>query len=161
MPQKLIIDGYNVAFADERLRRMAIKDRSAARARFIEMLVAYVQQRLLHITLVFDGRGTMVDSDTLVPGKLQVVYSADNQTADDVIVSTIRRSGTPRAYIVVSSDNAVRTEARALGCEVLKAGRFLERLAAEPDRRDRRESKTRDLGDTDYWLERFERDSEE
>jgi len=160
--QKLIIDGYNVIFTGEGLRRMAIKDRRSARDRLVEMLGDYLHNKRIQATVVFDGRGGIVDAESVLPGKLQVLYSTDRQTADDLIIVTIKGSGNPRSFIVVSSDGAVRTEARALGCEVIGSKNFLERLTQERDSADKEPtSPIEDFGDTNYWLERFGQDPDD
>jgi predicted RNA-binding protein with PIN domain len=157
--QKLIIDGYNVVYTDNRLRRTACKDLERARQHLIDMLSAYVGERRIQATVVFDGRGGIVEAASVVPGRLQVMYSADNQTADDLILATIRQSGNPRAYIVVSSDMAhIGRPAKALGCEVIGSKRFLDRITETTDRASHRRSREarRELGDTDYWLKQFD-----
>jgi predicted RNA-binding protein with PIN domain len=156
--QKLIVDGYNVIYTDDRLRRTAIKDRQRAREQLIGLLGDYLSNRDIQATVVFDGRGGIVDAESIVPGKLQVMFSARNQTADDLILSTIRESGNARAYIVVTSDMAhIGRPAREMGCEVIGSKRFLARLiSGEHQGRDRHRSQCADdYGDTDYWLERF------
>ena len=61
MSQRIIIDGYNVIYTDDRLRRKACKDLEGARAELLEMLKGYVRHRRLQVTVVFDGRGGVVD----------------------------------------------------------------------------------------------------
>lgn len=162
--QKLIIDGYNVVFTDEVLRRVAIKDRRSAREQLVERVREYVTNRRIETTIVFDGRGRVVDHDSIIPGRLQVLYSAEGQRADDLIIDTVKTSGSARAYLVVSSDAGhVARPAKELGCQVLGSKRFLDRLASA--RKDpvapNASAPDEDLGDTDYWLERFEEESEE
>jgi len=156
--QKLIIDGYNVVFTDDALRRIAITDRRSARAQLIDRVKAYLTLRRIQTTIVFDGRGRMVDHETIIPGRLQVVYSAEGQTADDFIIETVKASQVASAYLVVSSDAGhVARPARALGCQVMGSKAFLERLASAQgkDAPPPTASTETDLGDTDYWLERF------
>ena len=161
--QKLIIDGYNVIYTDDDLRRTACKHLQTARERLIDLLKGYVNDRRVQVTVVFDGRGGMADAESILPGSLQVVFSAAGQTADELILSAIRRSGNPRAYVVVSSDMAdIGRAARELGCEVMGSKRFLDRLTGRGRReaRDMRGPAEGDFGETDYWLKEFKPDAD-
>jgi predicted RNA-binding protein with PIN domain len=156
--QKLIIDGYNLIHADEGLRRTACKDLQGAREKLIELLKQYLKGRRVQITVVFDGHGGLANAESVVPGKLQALFSAGEETADELIIATVRRSSSPRSFVVVSSDMAhIGRTARSMGCEVIGSKRFLDRLVAGESRTgDGGRTKTRgDLGDTDYWLKRF------
>lgn len=156
--QRIIIDGYNVVYTDDRLRRLACRDLEAAREALIERLEGYLRGRRLRVTLVFDGRGTIVDAETVLPGKLEVVFSAGAETADELILATLNDSQNPRAYIVVTSDMAdIGRAAEKLGCEVVGSKRFLDRIAragGQAAREDPHEPE-RDYGDADYWLRKF------
>lgn len=161
--QKVIIDGYNLIYTDEGLRRTACKDLQGARDKLIGLLKQYMEGRRVQITVVFDGRGGLANAEAVVPGKLQMLFSAGNETADEVIIATIRRSPSPRSFVVVSSDMAhIGRTARGLGCEVIGSKRFLDRLTASesPTGGGGRSATRRDLGDTDYWLKRFSEEGE-
>jgi predicted RNA-binding protein with PIN domain len=158
MSQKIIIDGYNVIYTDDHLRRIACRDIERARRVFLDSIVSYAKSKRIQITVVFDGRGALADGEVIVPGKLQVVYSARGETADDLIIATLKRSRTPQAYLVVTSDRThIVPVARGFGCQVLGSRRFLERL--RPDKTISRgdEGEKPDPGgeDTDFWLEEF------
>ena len=158
MTQKIIIDGYNVIYTDDRLRKIACRDIERARGEFLKALTAYVGAKRIQATVVFDGRGALADTDAVIPGTLQVVYSPQGQTADDLIIATLKRSGNPQAYLVVSSDRAhIVPVVRGLGCEVLGSRRFLERLTRDDTRtiNDEDEKPEPLDDDTDYWLDEF------
>ena len=166
MSQKLIIDGYNVIHTDEKLRRTACRDLQRARNGLVDRLERYLRGRQLQITLVFDGRGGITEAETVVAGKLQVVYSAGSQTADEVIVSTLQSSDNPAAYVVVTSDMAdIGNTARGLGCEVVGSKRFLERIRSATGEKvrevDDNGDPVRGMGDTNYWLDKFTGDAED
>jgi predicted RNA-binding protein with PIN domain len=158
--QRIIIDGYNVVYTDESLRRTACKDLERARGRLIEKLERYVADKKLSITVVFDGRGGMTDAESIVPGKLQVVFSRGHETADEFIVAALRNSPNPRAHIVVTSDMAdIGRTARSLGAEVMGSKRFLARLEETPAQDTVADSEKPDpkAADTDFWMKRFSR----
>ncbi len=158
-PQKIVVDGYNVIYADDSLRRHALRDMQRARREFLDRIKTYLMGKQIQVTVVFDGRGGMVDSETIVPGKLQVIYSARDETADDLIISMVSRSGNPQAYLVATSDKAhIRPAVSRLGCEVIGAMGFLKRISqggpAKGEKRVR-EKPEADGADTDYWLSEF------
>ena len=130
--QKIIVDGYNVIHADAALRRRLARSMEAAREWLCSNASApYMSSRRdVQVTIVFDGAGGMVDAEALVPGRLQVLYSASGQSADDLIVDTLHAHPNPRQYIVVTSDMAdIGRSVRAIGATVMSSAEFLDRLA--------------------------------
>jgi predicted RNA-binding protein with PIN domain len=163
--QKIVVDGYNVIFTDDTLRNVAIRDRERARRDLLSRIGSYLAGRELWVTVVFDGKGCMVDEETIVPGKLQAVYSASHQTADELIIAMVAGSEAPTSYIVVTSDKAhIRPAVSEMGCRVIGSKTFLERLRGKAPSKPRGEDedKRHVLGevDVDYWLDVFEGGSE-
>jgi len=158
MSQRIIIDGYNVIYTDDRLRRKACKDLEGARAELLEMLKGYVRHRRLQVTVVFDGRGGVVEAESIVADKLQVMFSPASQTADEVIVSTVIESANPRSYIVVTSDQAdIGSKVRQAGSKVVGSKSFLGQMEGGHTEVGPKSSGANeaDYGDTDYWLDKF------
>jgi predicted RNA-binding protein with PIN domain len=163
--QKIVVDGYNVIYADDALRSIALKDMERARREFLSRIAGYLVDKELRVTVVFDGRGGLTDAEAIVPGKLQAIYSARHQSADDLIVSMVTTSGNPRSYIVVTSDRAhIRPAVAESGCRVIGSKAFLERLSGKAGSSSKGQEEDKPHpgeGDMDYWLDRFEHDSEE
>jgi predicted RNA-binding protein with PIN domain len=162
--QKIIIDGYNLIHADPGLRRTAARAMDEARRSLLERVRAYLSERRVQVTVVFDGAGGLVDAEALVPGRLQVLYSAGGQTADEVIVETLESHPNPRQYIVVTSDMAdIGRRVRAIGAVVMPSSEFLGRMAGpgtagrdEGVAGGHRSEKPDPAGeDIDYWLRQF------
>lgn len=165
-PQRIIIDGYNVIYTDDGLRRIACRDLERARDGLVDRLRSYAAGRRIRLTLVFDGRGGLTDAEILIPGKLQVLFSDAGRTADDVIVDMVSHSGNPRQFVVVTSDAEIGGHLRPLGCDVIGSKRFLDRIAAggaareEAGGAETEDEHAPDVGDTDYWLGRFADDAD-
>lgn len=171
--QKIVVDGYNVIYADDTLRKIALRDMKKARRGFLARIEAYVRDKSLHVTVVFDGKGGLTDSETVIPGKLQVIYSAGRETADDVIVSMVAGSENPRSYLVVSSDRThIRPAVAALGCRSIGAMAFLDRISGRagsaasgggvPGGEAGGDEKPQPgSDDRDYWLDLFDGGREE
>jgi predicted RNA-binding protein with PIN domain len=157
-PQKIIIDGYNVIHADTRLSRLAGTDLNLARDELLGRLKKYLKSKSLHVTVVFDGRGGLTDTDAVLPEKLQVLYSAGGHTADNLILEVLRESRNPREFIVVSSDQAdIGREAGAMGAQVITSAGFLERIShsRRPESNEPYEKPHPSQEDVEYWLDRF------
>jgi predicted RNA-binding protein with PIN domain len=161
--QQIIVDGYNVIYADDALRKVALGDMERARRDFVSRIEAYVADKSLRVTVVFDGKGGLTDAETIVPGKLQVIFTPRHETADDVIVSMVKNSENPRSHLVVSSDRMhIRPAVSELGCRAIGAKAFLERISEKAASTTREEEKKPQpaADDIDFWLRRFE-DGEE
>lgn len=159
--QRIIIDGYNVVHADPQLSRMAAKDLERAREKLLDRLRSYVASRHTRVSVVFDGKGMLADAAAVLPGKLQVLFSPEGQSADELILSTLERSRHPKSYIVVTSDMAdIGRAARRLGCQVVSSDEFLKRLSEAETAPERSQTSgdasTVNPDSTEYWLRKFE-----
>lgn len=110
----IIIDGYNYL---HRVRATSMQNGSnldMLRRSLLEKLVYYKRQKHAKITVVFDAyRGFSTSRQSENYKGIDVVYSKEHETADDVIIGWIRekRAG----IVVVSSDRAIIDEAKQHG----------------------------------------------
>jgi len=160
--QKILIDGYNVIHADEQLKKTAARQLEKARGALIEMIRAYAGRKKMQVTLVFDGAGGLTDTESIVPGKFQVLFSSRGQTADDLILKALRDSKNPREYIVVTSDMTdIGHSARGMGAKVLGSLEFLKRIKSGYKTRGAQDSgagegrQGPDADELDYWMDKF------
>ena len=157
--QRIIVDGYNVIHADPQLKQAARSSLEGARDALIGRIKAYMIGRKLQITVVFDGAGGLTDMETVIPGKLQIIYGTTRQNADQLIIDTLQSSDNPRQFIVVTSDRAdIGRAAGQMGAEVIDSPGFLDRI--EPKRQSSSQTDDEDV-DVDYWLDRFSKRQEE
>jgi predicted RNA-binding protein with PIN domain len=160
--QKIIIDGYNLIHADPALRRLAARGMEEARVGLLERLRLYLEAKRVQITVVFDGAGGMIDADPVIPGRLQVLYSAGGQTADEVIRTVLHGHPNPRQYIVITSDMAdIGRSVGAVGATVMGSAEFLQRLSAlgtdgaAPPTEATGEKPDPSEPDVEFWLRKF------
>jgi predicted RNA-binding protein with PIN domain len=156
--QKILLDGYNVVYADSDLTRYAEKDLKRSRLELLERLKLYLQNKAVRMTVVFDGQGGMTDVEIILPSKLQVMYSTFGQTADELIMTSLRTAANPREYIVITSDAAdIGRAARSLGAKVVSSEEFLQLIAQNhavlKQEEDEKPAPTDE--DTEYWLRVF------
>jgi predicted RNA-binding protein with PIN domain len=157
--QKIIVDGYNVIHADASLKRAVAGGMEVAREALLARLREYLASKAVQITVVFDGAGGLVDAEAPVPGRLQVLYTAAGQSADELIVETLQLHANPRQFIVVTSDMSdIGRAAGAVGATVMSSPEFLDRLSARPAAAEPHagsEKPRPSEEDVGYWLERF------
>jgi predicted RNA-binding protein with PIN domain len=125
----IVIDGYNYI---NRINSSSVQKGASMdllRRDFLERCARYKKIRSARITVVFDAW------DTPAPGRhsenvkgIEVVYSRQGETADDVIIGWIRKR--PAGLIVVSSDRAIIDEAKARGVAFLTPVKLAEMMTA-------------------------------
>ena len=105
----MIVDGYNVLFANADLEAMAKIDIGNARQRLIETLGNYAAFKNTELVLVFDGYKAKGN-----PGEkshwegVQIVYTKEGQTCDAYIEAMAVRIGGNYSVRVVTSDALVQ-----------------------------------------------------
>ncbi|MBP1747966.1 MAG: hypothetical protein H6Q52_505 [Deltaproteobacteria bacterium] len=123
----IVIDGYNYI---HRINGSAVAvgaSMDLLRRDFLEKCARYKKIRSARITVVFDAY------DSFSAGRhsenyrgIDVIYSKEDETADDVIIGWIRKR--PASLIVVSSDRAIIDEAKSRGVSFLTPVKFAEML---------------------------------
>lgn len=114
--QYIIVDGYNLIFAHEELKRLAMDKLDLARVRLMDMLASYCGYTKAELVLVFDGFRTPDN-----PGSrseyhnIHVAYTATGETADAYIERIAAQIGRNFAVRVVTSDNLIRLSALRSG----------------------------------------------
>ena len=137
----LLVDGYNVIFAWDDLKRLAEQDVSAARAALTELLVNYQSVRGCRVILVFDAykvKGNPGSMETV--GGVCVVYTRQAQTADAYIEEATYvlqkehevRVATSDALeqLIILGHGALRVSARAFRQELDETLHEIDRLLA-------------------------------
>jgi hypothetical protein len=114
----LIIDGYNYINRIRTSPAGAGSSLDMLRRSFLDRLVQYKKLKSIKLTVVFDAY------NSLSPGRqrenykgIDVVYSGEKETADDVIIGWIREK--KAGIIAVSSDRAIIDEAKRHGVAFL------------------------------------------
>ena len=108
-PEYLLVDGYNIIFAWEDLKQLAMENLDTARTQLIQMLVNYQGIRQCSLILVFDaykvkgGRGSVEQV-----GGISVVYTKEAETADMYIERVTHEIGKGKKVRVATSDGLVQ-----------------------------------------------------
>ena len=126
MSQHVIIDGNNLLHAMHAHAPIP----HVGRETLVRVIERWGRGHDGRITLVFDGptpRGGL--SGQMKSKRLRVRFSAP-ASADDVIVGMVHQATRPAEIRVVTSDNAIRHEARARKCLHSSAKEFVEELVS-------------------------------
>ena len=128
-PDMIIIDGYNIIFADEYLKDLFARDGGSARDQLVDMLGNYAGYTGSEVTVVFDAYNVPL-SEVREEDRngVKVVFTAENEPADIRMGVMAAAAGDRRVY-VVSSDSLVQTDAMTHGALRISSREFLAELA--------------------------------
>ncbi|MBP3323411.1 MAG: NYN domain-containing protein [Clostridia bacterium] len=104
-PEYLLVDGYNIIFAWERLKKLSESDIEAARDKLISILSNYSGYKKNKVILVFDAykvKGGIGSVETV--GGISVVYTKEAETADMYIEKVTHEIGRKYRVRVATSD---------------------------------------------------------
>jgi len=133
IPQKkmMILDGYNVIFAWDRLKKIAAVNLEEARKNLIDMLENYTAYTKTETVIVFDayrvkdGKGSDYEKDGL-----RVVFTKQDQTADTFIEILMSKLGPNYAIRVVTADRLVQNSAVLAGILRMTPKEFEDEITA-------------------------------
>lgn len=125
LPECLLVDGYNIIFSWEELKKIANTNLDNARERLIDLLCNYQGYRKCLLILVFDAYKVKKNVGSIDKyDNIYIVYTKEAQTADNYIESvTHDLSQNYRVYVatsdaleqtIVASKGAMRISAREL-----------------------------------------------
>ncbi len=107
--QYVIVDGYNVIFAWDDLKKIAEGSLDAARDRLMNILCNYSAFTKINVILVFDayrvpgGRGSRFDFNNI-----HVVYTKEHELGDNYIEKLVAEIGKNEYVRVVTSDRLIQ-----------------------------------------------------
>ena len=121
----LLIDGYNLIFADAELKDLADRDIGSARDELTERLVNYAGFTGFEIKLVFDAYKVIPgEGSTDEESGVTVIFTAANEPAD-VRIGKMTKEAKERQVYVVSSDELVQQDAWTKGAMRISSREFI------------------------------------
>lgn len=128
MATHLLIDGYNFLKRTGLAALSRPSDLEGGRRAVLDALSPYKQEKAVRITVVFDAtRGLSLARQKEGYRGIEVIYSKQGETADQVMVETIRAR--PAGLLVVTSDRAIIDEAKRHGVPFITPSRLEAALA--------------------------------
>ncbi len=104
-PEYVLVDGYNIIFAWDDLKKLAQEDLDLARTRLIEILRNYQGFRQHPVIVVFDAYKVKNNPGSIEHfGDLSVVYTKEAETADMYIERVTHELGKKHKVRVATSD---------------------------------------------------------
>lgn len=133
--QYLLIDGYNVIFAWEELRKIAEINMDGAKNALLDILCNYQAMNECQLIAVFDaykvkGHGT----EFLDYHNIHVVYTKEAQTADQYIERFAHEHGKKHKVSVVTSDGIEQVIIIGAGCNLVSSREFKELIRLNSER---------------------------
>ena len=156
IPEYLLVDGYNIIYAWEELRRIADSDISAARTMLEEILSNYRGFKQCEIIVVFDAYKVKGNPGSVEKKNgIYVVFTKEAQTADNYIERTTYSLSKSYRVRVATSDNleqtiilghnAMHLSAEAFRAEIMEVKDRISQLVKTHNLRDYDFSKLRNL----------------
>ncbi|MEX0961487.1 MAG: NYN domain-containing protein [Simkaniaceae bacterium] len=148
-----LIDGYNLLFQlTPDINPIALK-----REQIIEELSELVELLKLKAIIVFDsGHYQTQDFPSRFKiGKLEVIFSPQNQSADDYIIEYLKSCKKPKTHTLVSNDNYLKRFANENAIPSLTIPSFVRKILLKKKRVEKKEKKV--LLDNDKLEQIFEK----
>ena len=111
----LIVDGYNIIYAWEELKKLADADVGAARDSLAEILINYRSLRGCELMLIFDGYRRPGPGGTEDAGGIHILYTKERESADLYIERLVHEMRKDYSISVVSSDAMIQLAALRQG----------------------------------------------
>lgn len=128
-PEYLLVDGYNIIFAWDELKKAAEESLSAARKLLMDLLSNYQGFRKCTVILVFDAYRVPHNTGEVIRyHNIHVVFTKEAETADAYIEKTTREIGRKYRVTVATSDNAEQLIILGHGALRLSARAFHEQV---------------------------------
>ena len=165
-PSCLLVDGYNVIYASEKLKSLALQNLDAARETLLDALSDYHGMREGEIIVVFDAWRVEGGAErSLTYRNLHVVFTREAETADAYIERTVHTLASSMDVTVATSDGLEQVIILGEGARRMSARELLSDIRAVKDAvrteyigRQKR-AKTGLLegvsGDVSEWLDRI------
>ena len=113
---RILVDGYSLLYAWRALAPEEPRHSARAREALIRVLTQYSDSVGTPLTLFFDGAGGTKDApENTSPGTLEIVFSRDSKTADDLIERTAYRLKPYGEALAVTNDYAERDTVISMG----------------------------------------------
>ena len=127
-PAMILIDGYNVIFADDYLKDLFARDGGSARDQLLDRLSNYAGYTGFEVTVVFDAYNvSLAEAREEDRNGVNVVFTAENEPAD-IRMGIMTAAAKDRRIYVVSSDSLVQTDAWTHGAFRISSREFLAEL---------------------------------
>ncbi|MCQ2512149.1 MAG: TetM/TetW/TetO/TetS family tetracycline resistance ribosomal protection protein [Lachnospiraceae bacterium] len=125
----VVVDGYNVIFAWKELNELAKENIDAARDSLLDTLSKFKSMTKAEVIAVFDAyrvKGHVIENNRFLD--VQIIYTREDETADQYIERFTNDLGKKKKIVVVTSDGAEQVITRGQGCKLVSSREFQLRI---------------------------------
>ena len=124
-PEYILLDGYNVIYAWDELKELALENMDAARDKLLDIMCNYQAIKKAEIIVVFDAYRVKNHREEYSDYKnIHVVYTAQAETADRYIEKFAHENGRKYDVTVVTSDGQEQIIVMGQGCNLFSSREF-------------------------------------
>lgn len=153
----LLVDGYNIVFAWEDLRKLAEVNVEAARGKLMDILCNYQGYKGCTLILVFDAYKVVGNTGEMMDyHNIHVVYTKEAETADQYIEKLAHEIGRKYNVTVATSDGLEQLIIRGQGCRLLSARELREEIEYMKQELRREYMKKHPEGPKNYLFDHLE-----
>ena len=128
-PLMILIDGYNVIFADDYLKDLASRDAGSARDQLLDRISNYAGYTGFEVAVVFDAyKVPLGDVREEERNGVRVIFTAEDEPAD-IRMGIMTAGIKDRRIYVVSSDSLVQQDAWTHGALRISSREFLAEMS--------------------------------
>lgn len=125
LEEYLLVDGYNVIHAWKELEELAEKNIEGARGSLMDMMCNYQGIRGCKLIVVFDAYKIKGHETEICDyHNIHVVYTKEDETADQYIEKFAHENGRKYNVTVVTSDGLEQITIRGQGCNLISSREF-------------------------------------
>ncbi|MDP7010038.1 MAG: NYN domain-containing protein [Verrucomicrobiota bacterium] len=133
---RILVDGYSLLHTWRDIAPNEPRHSARAREALIHVLTQYADSINTPVTLFFDGAGAPKDTpDSISPDSLEIVFSRNGKTADDLIERTAFRLKRHGEALVVTNDYAERDTVISMGGTAQSCEEFIREIKRTLDER--------------------------
>jgi predicted RNA-binding protein with PIN domain len=157
MTNKIIIDGWNVAWKIPEISKYIPENLTQARTLLNHRIKSYYQLKNVILKIIYDGKAGIIQHNNSNK-KVDIRFSKDPEKADHLIIKFLKRETKPSDWTVVTSDRELSTRVKNAGSHVISTESYLMRLKlmAQDSKEDpKKNNPTLSKDELDYWLDIF------
>jgi predicted RNA-binding protein with PIN domain len=156
MKDKILIDGWNVAWKIDDIRKKIPDDLKKARELLNALVKIHFAGKKSVIKIIYDGKAGVTENDGY-PRGIDIQFSKDPEKADHLIIQHLQRQKNARQWTVITSDRILSTRVRSLGAQVISSESFIQKLRSPQPEIPMNYKHNPQLGSEDikFWMEQF------
>ena len=120
--QHLIIDGYNIIYADPELKKLLTKGLEHSRNELIRIAKIIHENDNIHVSVIFDGKGDKTHIEILAKDPVfQVMFSASEWSADSLIEQLSASVKNSKNIVAATEDRMIQATLRSLNAQTINS----------------------------------------